>query len=650
MHLTQTQQPAGTEAPSPSAPVTSPLLEAPSATAPAFASREAALAARPRVKIESPSLIGSINLKGGRIDDVAFRDYTTTVDPNSAKVVLFSPSGSPAPYFAVTGWLDKEGRPIPADSALWEQEGSGALTATHPVVLRYDSEGLAFRRTFSVDDRYMFTVTDEVENKSSAPVTLTPWGQVARFIEPKTSGYQVLEEGLIGSGGKIERVTYANAIKNYIPGRDVPEEVKDGVTIPAHREAPRVDKAFNATGGWAGVNDQYWAAWSSPIGDIPHTIQSLRKPDKQFYADMQATKSLALAPGERARFKPDIRRRQGERASQGLRDLTEYQPFDYLIDWGWFELYRQADAAADGFLYKIVGNLGLAILLTTVLVKLLFFPLANKSFESMSKMKKLQPELKKLQERFKDDKPRQQQAMMALYKKEKVNPMAGCLPILIQIPVFFSLYKVLLINIEMRHAPFFGWITDLSARRPDHGVQPLRPDPLDSAAVPDAGRAAARYGRLDVGSDAAQSDAARPGTAEDLRLDARHLHLHAGALSGGTGALLDGEQHPVLRPAGSIMKRQGVDIDIMHNVGIKGVRQREKGRHETEERPEPHACRVTPERWKRRRRANSPPAPRPFSRRPPTSCSAWPRSRGCLKAGAWRLRSRGAPMWASRAS
>ncbi len=382
LHRTQTQQPAGTEAPSQSAPVTSPVSEAPSATAPAFASREAALAASPRVKIESPALIGSINLKGGRIDDVAFRDYTTTVDPNSAKVVLFSPSGSPAPYFAVTGWLDKEGRPIPADSALWEQEGSGALTATHPVVLRYDSEGLAFRRTFSVDDRYMFTVTDEVENKSSAPVTLTPWGQVARFIEPKTSGYQVLEEGLIGSGEKIERVTYANAIKNYIPGRDVPEEVKDEVTIPAHREAPRVDKAFNATGGWAGFNDQYWAGVVIPIGDTPHTVRLYGNQDKRFYADMQATKSLALAPGERGQIQNRIF--AGAKQNALLKDYEtslNINRFDYLIDWGWFEFVAKPMLLLMDFLYKHVGNFGLAILLTTVLVKLLFFPLANKSFE-----------------------------------------------------------------------------------------------------------------------------------------------------------------------------------------------------------------------------------------------------------------------------
>ncbi|MGO8954067.1 MAG: membrane protein insertase YidC, partial [Rhodomicrobium sp.] len=202
----------------PGAPATAPALSQTAAPAAAYASREAAIAATPRVKIESPALTGSINLKGGRIDDVVLRDYTETVKPDSPKVVLLSPSGSPHPYFALTGWLPQPGVTVPDANTLWEQEGTGPLTATHPVVLRYDNgQDLVFRRTISVDDRYMFKIADSVENKSGQPVTLTPWGQVARLTEPKTLGYSVLHEGLIAGLGKdgTKDFTYSAALKNY---------------------------------------------------------------------------------------------------------------------------------------------------------------------------------------------------------------------------------------------------------------------------------------------------------------------------------------------------------------------------------------------------------------------------------------------------
>jgi YidC/Oxa1 family membrane protein insertase len=554
------QQPAGTDAPPQSAPATAPVSETPSAIAPAFASREAALAASPRVKIDSPALIGSINLKGGRIDDVAFRDYTETVDPASPKVVLFSPSGSAEPYFTVTGWLDKEGRPVPGDSAVWEQEGSGALTASHPVVLRYDSDGLVFRRTFSVDNRYMFTVKDEVENKSAAAVTLTPWSQVARFIEPKASGYQVLDEGLIGSGEKIERVTYANAVKNYVPAND------------AEKKSASVSNAFNAAGGWAGFNDQYWAAVVIPVGESQHSVRLYGNQAKRYYADMQATQPLALQPGGSGKVENRIF--AGAKQYSVLKDYEtslNINRFDYLIDWGWFEFVAKPMLWLMDFLYKQVGNFGVAILLTTVLVKLLFFPLANKSFESMSKMKKLQPELKKLQERFKDDKPRLQQAMMSLYKKEKVNPMAGCLPILIQIPVFFALYKVLLLNIEMRHAPFFGWITDLSAPDPTtvfnlFGLIPWTPPAFLMLGALPLAMGVSMWVQMRL-------NPAPPDPIQQQVFAWMPVIFTFMLASFPAGLVLYWTWNNILSfsQQALIMKRQGVDIDIMHNVGIKGV-------------------------------------------------------------------------------
>jgi YidC/Oxa1 family membrane protein insertase len=560
----QPEQSAGTEAKAPAAAEgPAPLLAGTtSARAPAFASREQAIAdtAQQRVKIDSPSLIGSINLKGGLVDDVAFRHYTETVNPDSPKVVLFSPSGSPAPYFAVTGWLDKEGNPLPGDTALWQQEGTGALTETHPVVLRYDDgKGLIFRRTFSVDDRYMITVSDEVENKSNAPVMLTPWSQVARYTEPKTSGYQVLEEGLIGFGGKVERLAYDKALKN-------------GVTIPASTETQGADKKDTDVGGWAGVNDQYWAAVVIPDKDVPHTIRLSAKPDKQFYADISAAKQLTLDPGEST--KAQTRIFAGAKEFSILKDYEISQGishFDYLIDWGWFGFIVEPMLQLMNFLYRIVGNLGVAILLTTVIVKLLFFPLANKSFESMSKMKKLQPELKKIQERFKDDKQRQQQAMMALYKKEKVNPMAGCLPILIQIPVFFSLYKVLLINIEMRHAPFFGWITDLSAPDPTtvfnlFGLIPWTPPQILMLGALPLVMGVSMWVQMRLNPTPPDPVQQKVFAWMPVIFTFMLARFPAGLVLYWTAnnILSFGQQ-------ALIMKRQGVDIDIMHNVGIKKV-------------------------------------------------------------------------------
>ena len=229
-------------------------VPAPAPTPAAFATREEAIKSSPRIQIDSPALLGSINLKGGRIDDVILRNYNETVSPHSPKTVLLSPSGSPHPYFAVTGWLDQAGHQVPDQNALWEQEGTGSLTVGHSVTLRYDNgQGLVFRRTISIDDRYMFTVSDEVENKSGQAVTLRPWGQVARLTEPKTSGYTVLHEGLIASLGNegIKDYTYSAAQKNF--------------------ENNVLKDTYSATGGWAGFTDQYWATVLIPNSKTPYT-------------------------------------------------------------------------------------------------------------------------------------------------------------------------------------------------------------------------------------------------------------------------------------------------------------------------------------------------------------------------------------------
>ncbi len=543
--------------PVPAGASSAPELSGQPATGRVYATREDALAASPRVPIESPDLQGSINLKGGRIDDVILRNYKETVNANSPDVVLLSPSGSPKHgYFAVTGWLNQERVPVTGDNALWEQEGTGPLALNHPVVLRYDNgQGLVFRRTISVDDRYMFTVSDEVENNSGKTVTLTAWGQVARLAEPKTLGYSVLHEGLIAGLGKdgTKDYTYSAALKNLEDGK-----VKD---------------TYTDDGGWAGFTDQYWATVLIPDKKTPYNIELYGNASKQFYANLPAAQPVTVVPGGKSQFETRI-----FAGAKQVDILKQYEAqygitrFEYLIDWGWFPFLTKPMLWLMDSLYKLVGNFGLAILLTTVVVKAALFPLANKSFESMSKMKKLQPEMKKIQERFKEDKARQQEALMKLYKDEKVNPMAGCLPIFIQIPVFFSLYKVQLIAIEMRHAPFFGWIKDLSAPDPTtifnlFGLIPWTPPswlPL-LGILP-----------LLMGISMWVQMRLTPQTADPVQQQVfawmpvvftfMLARMPAGLVLYWTwNNILSFSQQAF------IMKRQGVEIDIMHNVGIKKV-------------------------------------------------------------------------------
>ncbi len=559
MRRAQAQQPAGAETPSQSAPfpgLPAPAPEAQAAAAPAFASRDAAIAATPRVKIDSPALIGSINLKGGRIDDVVLRNYTETVDPNSPKVVLLSPSGSAKPYFAFTGWLTSEpGVAVPTESTVWEQEGTGALTAASPVTLRWDNgAGLVFRRKIAVDGHYMFSIADEVENKTGQAITLWPSGQVARLTEPtKLLGYSVLHEGLIGMLGNtgLKELTYPNALKNFDPATNGAKEF------------------FADKGGWLGFTDQYWATVLIPDQAKTYDVSMFGNEKKQFYANLRQA-PVTVQPGQKDSVTSMLF--AGAKEPKLLEQYTAEYRVDRLyklVDWGWFSFLTEPMYHLMNWFYELVGNFGVAILLTTVIVKLLFFPLANKSFESMSKMKKLQPELKKLQERFKDDKPRLQQAMMALYKKEKVNPMAGCLPILIQIPVFFSLYKVLLVSIEMRHAPFFGWITDLSAPDPTSvfnlfGLIPWTPPHILMLGALPLVMGISMWVQMRLNPPPPDPTQAAIFSWMPVVMTFMLAPFPAGLVLYWTwNNILSFSQQAL------IMKRQGVDIDIMHNVGIK---------------------------------------------------------------------------------
>jgi YidC/Oxa1 family membrane protein insertase len=436
-------QPGASTAPQPGAS-TAPQPEG----SPTGLTRKTALAASPRVEIDTPSVRGSISLKGARLDDLTLKDYRVTVDPNSPQVILLSPAGGPHAYYAERGFVGAGGNDLglPTGDTLWTAEGQGRLTPATPVTLAYDNgKGLKFTRTISVDDKYMFTIDDTVTNTGTDAVTLYPYGLVSRHEFPEVEGFYILHEGLIGVvDDGLEEISYSSAI-------DDP---------PA---------TFKSKNGWLGITDKYWATVV-----VPEQNQS-------FDAKFAGTQN-----GDRTRFQTDYlmgpltvtaggTEQVSGRVFAGAKEVNvvdgyastyDIPKFDLLIDWGWFYFLTRPLFYALDYFYKLVGNFGVSILIVTVLIKLVLFPLANKSYVSMSRMKKLAPEMQKIKERYGEDRMRQQQAMMELYKKEKVNPASGCLPILVQIPVFFALYKVLFVTIEMRHAPFFGWIKDLSAPDP----------------------------------------------------------------------------------------------------------------------------------------------------------------------------------------
>jgi YidC/Oxa1 family membrane protein insertase len=415
-------------------------------------------------------------LKGARIDNLSLEQYRETIDPHSPPIVLFSPSGSPDAYYAEFGWVPASGttQKLPGPDTLWTQDGNGALSADHPVTLTYDNgEGLVFHRTIAVDDHYLFTIKDEVQNKSAAPVALFPYGLISRHGTPQVLGYYILHEGLIGvmgSQGEQEE-TYKK-----IEGKK--------------------SETWDATDVWLGFTDKYWAAALLPDTDAKvHARFSAGESEGQkTYQTDYLLDAVNVAPG--ATGTADARLFAGAKEVSvvginfplaslgGYNQALNLNHFDLLIDWGWFYFITKPMFIALDFFFHLVGNFGIAILIVTVLVKLLFFPLANKSYASMAKMKAVQPEMTMIRERFADDKMKQQQAMMELYKKQKINPVAGCLPIALQIPVFFSLYKVLFITIEMRHAPFYGWIHDLSAADPTNVFTLFGLIPFDPTVLP----------------------------------------------------------------------------------------------------------------------------------------------------------------------
>ncbi len=447
---TQTNHTPGAPSSQPPHSPNAPPQGGPSSETPqAFLTRDAALATTQRVALDSQALFGSINLTGARIDDVSLKAYRETPNPKSPNIVLLSPSAAPEPYYAELGYVGADpALALPNASTVWKSDG-GKLTSQTPITLTSDNgHGLIFHRRIAVDDHYMFTVTDTIENKTGAAVTLYPYALVARHGKPKTSGYSILHEGMIGVVGDsgVQEPTYDSILKEA-----------------------NATETLSGTGGWLGFTDKYWGAVVIPDQHVNYqgTFHAWDDNGKKDYqADFRAD-PVTVAAGASANVTSRV-----FAGAKETRLLDAYQKdlgierFELMIDWGWFYFITKPMFWLLDSIYKVVGNFGIAILIVTVLIKGIFFPLANRSYLSMAKMKAAQPQMNAIRERYADDKIKQQQELMELYKREKINPVSGCLPMVIQIPVFFSLYKVLFITIEMRQAPFFGWIKDLSQPDP----------------------------------------------------------------------------------------------------------------------------------------------------------------------------------------
>ncbi|MDV3457434.1 membrane protein insertase YidC [Sphingomonas sp. HF-S4] len=422
-------------------PVANPGADPASDSPQAMRDRTVVLSETPRVVIETPKLRGSINLKGARIDDLVLVKYDETVAKNSPPIRLLSPSGAKGAYFAQFGWQGA-GVQAPGADTVWQASGN-KLTPSTPVTLSAQSPtGQVFRIELAVDEDYMFSVRQTVANLGTAPVSVTPYALVTRAQKSTDVDQWAAHVGPIAIyGGKADYIDY--------------------------KKVDEAQQSFSTTGGWAGYTDHYWLTAVIPDQRVPVQVQQRPTPAKGYQADYQVAAALNVDPGKKITYSSHF-----FAGAKEVKLLEEYQDklgivqFDRAIDWGWFGLIEQPIFYYLDWLFRMVGNFGVAIILLTLTIRGLLFPIAQRQFASMAAMRAVQPKMKALQERYKDDKQRQQQEIMKLYKEEKVNPLAGCLPILLQIPIMFALYKVLLLTIEMRHQPFVGWIHDLSAPDP----------------------------------------------------------------------------------------------------------------------------------------------------------------------------------------
>ena len=434
------------------APSVAPDAATGTSSAPATATE---IADAPRITLDTPRLEGSISLLGGRIDSLKLKDYQVALD-DPEKVTVLSPVGTPEPYYALYGWAPGQGldlEDVPGANTEWQLESGETLTTETPVTLVWDNgNGLTFRRTISVDEHYMFTVNQEVENTGAGTVSLAPFGVLARHGEPQNlKNFWIVHEGVISmADGELTEIDY-----DAMPDFEV--DPAEG----AQAEVTRVTE-----NGWVGFTDHYWMSTLIPAPGS--AFKSVAKYDarRDIYQTETVLPTETVAEGQTVGVTTQLF--SGAKEWETIRDYQEtgIDRFIDSIDWGWFFFLTKPIFWLLHNIHNLIGNMGWSIIALTLLLKAVLFPLAFKSYVSMAKMKELQPEMEKLKEAAGDDRQKLQQGMMELYKKEKVNPAAGCLPILLQIPIFFSLYKVIFVTIELRQQPWFGPFRDLSAPDP----------------------------------------------------------------------------------------------------------------------------------------------------------------------------------------
>ena len=404
-------------------------------------SRDEALEESQRVLFENDKIKGSISLLGSSIDDLTFKNYTNTLNGDD-NVVLLNPKQSENGYYVETGWATtNKNIDLPNSKTLWKIEGNRKLTPNSSIKLSWkNNQNIKFIKEISIDNQYLFDIKQTIENKSDKTYNFYPYGQIIRNIAPEVTNFYILHEGLIG-----------------VFDDQLVEEDYDDIEEKKY--------SINANTGWLGITDKYWIA-----SLIPENGKSFRSDfdyKNKFRANFIETDATEIGANEiKTNSIRAIVAAKEVNVIDGYAERENISKFDLAIDWGWFYFIVKPLFFAIQYFFNLAGNFGIAIIMITACIRLVFFPLANYSFKSMAKMKVLQPEMTRLKELHKEDKMKLQQEMMALYKREKVNPISGCLPIFIQIPFFFAIYKVLFVTIEMRHQPFFGWIKDLSERDP----------------------------------------------------------------------------------------------------------------------------------------------------------------------------------------
>jgi len=404
-------------------------------------SREEAMAEEDRILFENDDIKGSISLTGGSIDDLTFKKYTETLNGKD-NVVLLNPKKVKNGYYVETGWAtNNKNIDIPNSKTIWKIEGNNKLSPNSPIKLSWtNDQNIKFEKNISIDNQYLFTVNQSIINNSGKTYNFYPYGQIIRNQAPEVTNFYILHEGLLGV-------------------------FDDQLIEQDYKDIEEKKYSVNAETGWLGITDKYWI--TSLIPEKNKKFRTDFDYKNKFRANFIETNAIEVGANETKSNKIKIIIAAKEvSVIDGYAESQDISKYDLAIDWGWFYFIVKPLFFAIDYFFKLTGNFGIAIILITICVRIAFFPLANYSFRSMAKMKVLQPEMTRLKELHKEDKMKLQQEMMALYKKEKINPVSGCLPIFIQIPFFFAIYKMLFVTIEMRHQPFFGWIKDLSERDP----------------------------------------------------------------------------------------------------------------------------------------------------------------------------------------